>query len=242
MFEVCVVKWLLEIFTLWPRLLNFNPEFFFFNLTSEHFIHWILKTRIQFLRWHYRKHEKTRVKAIQLLYLLFFYTFFFLFKIEVYYIQCCITKWISSIYTHIPSLLALPSPHPHPCIHLGHTFEKLYIGGVFFIPHFSGSVMPFLEKREGLKGTGAEVINSQTRLLMNLRRKGGLRNFCPDGLGMNLLLRRLQILRCTWESECWWCLWESWGRWITGRFEDVIRRYIGLVSSDWYYNPAENTL
>ena len=133
------------------------------------------------------------------------------------------------------------SPHPHPCIHLGHTFEKFYICGVFFFPHVSVSVMPFLDKREGLKGTGAEVIDTQTRASHGHEKEGRPQELLPWWTGngppsketadakMHLRIRMLvvplRIMRC----------------WITGRFEDVIRRYVGLVNSGWYYNPAENT-
>ena len=86
----------------------------------------------------------------------------------------------SSSSIHIsPPYWPSRSPHPHPCIHLGHTFEKFYICGVFFFPHFSVSVMPFLDKREGLKGTGAEVIDAQTRASHGHEKEGRPQKLLP---------------------------------------------------------------
>lgn len=66
--------------------------------------------------------------------------------------------------------------------------------------------MPFVkQKSERLKEIGIEVIGMQTgAVIPEMKRKGDPRSCGTDGLGVDLLLRRLTRLRCSGVSERRW--------------------------------------
>ena len=70
-----------------------------------------------FVRQKKKLRELTSNRSSKKLFLIFFYW-------SIIALQCCFSfrctmKWISCMYTYIPSLLGIPPPHPHPT-HLGH--------------------------------------------------------------------------------------------------------------------------
>lgn len=153
---------------------------------------------------------------------IFFYTFFFLFLNWGILLYNAVQQSELALYVHIsPPYWSSHSPHPHPCIHLGHTFEKFYICGVFFCPHFSVSMMPFLDKREGLKGTGAEVIDAQTRASHGREKEGRPQELLPWWAGngppskvtadakmhlrIRMLVEPLRIMRVLDNRQIWGC-------------------------------------